>query len=368
MKTKKVLICINSIRRGGMEISAATYQQNLDCSAFEFTYYVRESKNTDISLLNAILSSNAKVVYKPPEVKNKIQEYRWIKRYLSTNKFDIVHSHMQFHSGIVLKAAYKSGVRKRIAHSHFTKDNRKIGVVGEVYRKIMRMWLNRYATKKLACCVDAGRFLYGNSFERTGTVINNGINFSQYMIDKKAINEFKTEMGLDNKFVVGHVGSIYWIKNQLFLIKIFHAICQKKKNAFMILCGEICDNGECQELVKKLNLCDKVMFLGVRSDIPKLLAAMDVLVFPSLFEAMPIVPIEAQATRLPTLLSDRISHEIKKNNNVEYLSLDQLPEVWAQKAIELANCDRESVNIDKLRNDYDIRNIAKQLEQIYLGD
>lgn len=365
MKKIKVLICINSIRRGGMEISAITYQQNMDSGEFEFTYYVRDSKNIDKDLLKSIIDSKATVVYKPIEVKTRLKEYRWIKSFILKNKYEVIHSHMQYHSGLILKAAYKAGVQKRVSHSHFTKDNRKIGFLGSIYRRIMRLCLNRYASERLACSMDAGQFLYGKSFYQDGILINNGIDMTVYRFNESIRKQVRSRMNMEDKLVVGHVGSIYWIKNQTFLIRVFREICKRHKNAVLILCGEICDDGESQKLSEELNLKDRIKFLGVRNDIPELLMAMDILIFPSVFEALPIVPIEAQATGLPCLLSDKVSADIKKIDIVEYLSLNETPEKWAEKAMELIDHKRGNVNMSELVKFYDIKNIAKQLENIY---
>lgn len=361
-----VLVCLNSIRRGGVEMSAIGFAENMNNGNRSFTYYIHDGKNADEELREKLLAENAKIVYKPEHIKSKLQEYAWLKKHMREKHYEVVHSHLQYHSGLVMAAAYASGVKKRISHSHFTQNNRKIGISGRIYRKLMRVCLNRFATDKLACSAEAGKFLYGKSFEKNGTVINNGINISLYKYSERTRYEERSKLNIpEEAFVIGHVGSVYYIKNQTFLVKVFEEIKKINENAILLICGEIQDSGEAQRLAKSIGLEQRVRFLGVRSDIPELLAAYDVLIFPSLFEALPIVPIEAQATGLPCLLSDKITQAIKQNENVEFMPLEASAEEWAKKAIDLANCDRESVSTEKLKEKYDIKNIAKQLEKIY---
>lgn len=361
---KNVLICLSSMRRGGIEMSALSFQQNMNKEKWNFTYYIRDNKNFDEDLVESLISENNKLVFKPDYIKSRFEEYRWIRKYLIENHYDVVHSHMQFYSGLVLAAASK--VKKRIVHSHFSKNNRRIGFAGFVYRKIMRVFILLFSTDMLACSLNAGKFLYGKRFCNRGNIINNGIDISRYIYNDmvRQITRGNLNIGMD-MLIIGHIGSIYWIKNQEFLIKIFYEIKKIKPNSVLLLCGEERDDGKVRLLVNELNLEKSVKFLGVRRDIPELLMAMDILVFPSLFEAQPIVPIEAQATGLPCLLSDRIIPEIKNNKNVEFISLEESPEIWARKAIELSECDRESVSTEELKKNYDIKKIAEQLEKIY---
>lgn len=363
---KHVCICLNSVRRGGVEMAAINFQKYADKEKYRCSYYIRSCDDIDKELETEILSNDVEVIYKPEEVKSRFSEYRYLKVLMKNKGFDVVHSHMQYHSGLVMLAAYKANVKKRIAHSHFTQNNRKINLFGKIYRKCMRLCINRFATDKLACTPDAGDFLYGQAFEYGGKVIGNGIDMSKYVYDKEKREKVRKELNIEAAtLAVGHIGSVYEIKNQIFLIKIFNSLHKIKQNTVLILCGEIRDDGKAQNLVKELGLEQCVKFLGVRSDIPELLMAMDVLIFPSLFEALPIVPIEAQATGLPCLLSDRIVSRIKQNDNVEYMPLESPPEEWAEKAIELAKCDRENISTAELEKNYDIKNVAKQLEMIY---
>lgn len=347
-------------------MSAVNFQRNMTEDKWNFIYYVRSDEYEDETLKKELISEKCELIYKPEHITSKIGEFFRLKKTMREKKIDVVHSHMQFHSGVILAAAYFSGVKKRIAHSHFTRNNRKIGLSGEVYRRFMRICLRLFAADRLACSAEAGKFLYGKSFQKHGKVISNGVDASKYRYDAELRRKIRNELNVSpDTLAVGHIGSLYWVKNQKFLVRIFAEIKKIRPDSVLLLCGEIRDGGETENSVYELGLTDSVKFLGVRSDVPELLTAMDVLVFPSLFEAQPIVPIEAQAAGLPCLLSDRIIPQIKKNENAVFLSLEETPEVWAKKAIEMSDCDREKVSVEELKKHYDIKNTAKQLERIY---
>ena len=370
MCKKKLLIVINSLRRGGIEIAAINFQSHLDMQKYDCTYFIRSFDYKDEALLSDILESGAKVIKKPSHINNYFKEYIFLKRFVKENQFDIIHSHLLFYSGIVMKAAYKSGIKKRVAHSHATKRNSHLGriksVLQSIYENVMRGWLKKYATDIVACSNEAGRFLYGEKeFNRRGIVLYNGIDTENYNFDSQRKKEARERLGISTELTVGHVGSIYWIKNQEFLIKVFLEILKINPDSVLLLIGEIWDNGNAQKFVENLGISGKVKFLGVRSDIPDLLSAMDVFVFPSLFEALPIAPIEAQAAKLPCLISDSVTGEIRQNENVEFLSLNESVSTWAEKAISLSKEDRLSVSRDNLIAMYDINKVVKKLEKIY---
>lgn len=362
---KKVLILIYGLRRGGMEMVATSLQLNMSPDKYEFIYYVQDATNNDRLIEASVLESGAKVVAKPKEVKSRYDEYKFLKKLIKDEKIDIVHDHMLFHGGLSARAGYKAGAKKRIAHSHLREDNRKIGLSGKLYRCLMHRWLYKYATDRLACSKESGIYLYGKKFLDSGTVLVNGIDTEKYKFDTEKRKKMRAELGIENKLVIGHIGLIYWIKNQTFLIKVFNELLKKRHDSVLLICGEFRDGGECERLVKALGIEDKVMFLGTRSDIPELLAAMDILVFPSVCEAFPLVPVEAQASKLPCLISDRVTTEVKANENVSFLPLEVSMNDWVDEILRTVGIERESIDIQNFEKKFDIKNITEKLEKIY---
>lgn len=371
-KRKKVLIVLDSLRRGGIEIAAAGFQSLLDRDEYDCTFlFLRQAEDYDKTLHAQMLENGASIAVKPENVSGYLEDYRFFKRFLSEGGYDIVHSHLLFYNGIVMRAAYKAGVGKRIAHSHATQANcsqsfiRK--AVSAAYQFVMRRWLGRYATDLVGCSRKAGEYMCGERlFNKRGTVLANFVELEKYAFTPERRLEQREKLGIsEQELVVGHTGSVYWIKNQTFLVEVFAKVLERQPNSRLLLVGEERDDGEVRRLAQELNVADKVTMLGIRADIPDLLSAMDVFVFPSRFEALPIAPIEAQAASLACVASDNVPAEVKVTEPFTYLSLEAPQEQWADKIIELSELDRQLIDLSALREKYSAQTVAKQLEKIY---
>ncbi|MCD7872237.1 MAG: glycosyltransferase [Clostridiales bacterium] len=230
----------------------------------------------------------------------------------------------------------------------------------------MRGLINKYATDKFACSEQAGEYLYGaKEFKKHGMIIKNGIDTDIYKFNTETRRKKRDELKISDKFVVGHIGTLYRIKNQSYLIEIFAEILKSKNDSVLILAGENIDKDMLEEKAKGLCILDKILFLGQRNDVAELLQAYDVMIFPSLNEGLPIALIEAQASQLACLISNKISAEVKFNENTEFMPLEAPPEECAEKAIQLSSVPRENVNIDSLKSEYDINRVSDELDKIY---
>lgn len=374
IERKKVLIVLDSLRRGGIEIAASGFQSLLDKDKYDCTFlFLRQAEDYDKALHAQMLENGASVVVKPNNVSGYLEDYRFFKHFLSDGDYDIVHSHLLFYNGLVMRAAYKAGVGKRIAHSHATQANCQQSLIRRVasstYQCVMRHWLSRYATDLVGCSKKAGEYMCGERvFNKKGTVLANFVELEKYKFTPERRKEQREKLGISlQELVVGHTGSVYWIKNQVFLVKVFAKVLERQPNSRLLLVGEERDDGEVRRLVQELNIADKVTLLGVRDDIPDILCAMDVFVFPSRFEALPIAPIEAQAASLACVASNGVPREIKATEPFTYLSLDAPQEQWADKIIELSSLNRQSIDLSQLIERYSARSVVKQLEKIYEG-
>ena len=224
--------------------------------------------------------------------------------------------------------------------------------------------LNKYANLKFACGEAAGKWLFGNSNDVY--VIKNGIQVKDFLFSEEIRNKVRTELKIQDKFVVGNVARFNLQKNHLFLLDIFNCIAKKKKNAVLLLVG---DGEEKDNILKKSNelgILDKVIFLGIRKDVCNILQAVDVFVFPSLYEGLPVSLIEAQASGLKMYISDTITREVNVTNSIEYLSLSESAETWADiicSSDYTRNCDISGIK----ENGYDAIDSAKKLEKMYLN-
>ena len=176
-------------------------------------------------------------------------------------------------------------------------------------------------------------------------------------------------MGLkEDQLTIGHVGRFNLQKNHSFVIDIFSKLHEKDARAVLLLVGQNnCDEGKAiHEKVAQLGLTDSVKFLGVRGDVPQLMQAMDVFLFPSLFEGLSVASVEAQASGLPLLISDHVPIECKKTDLVHVASLNDSAEVWAEQVLQLAKTPRRNTFDEIKTAGFDIKENAKWLQEFYL--
>lgn len=367
---KKVVIILENLRRGGIEIAAVRFFELLDSEKYETTFLLRNLQHYDNSMVRILEKNGANIIAKPKECSGYLKDYLFFKKLFKKEKYDIVHAHQLFYNGIIMRAACKAGVGKRIAHSHATEENCVMGkakkAVSDIYHAVMRAVIKRYATDIVGCSEKAGEYMCGKRlFRERGTVLPNYVNTDEYSFNAERRLQKRKELGITNELLVGHTGSIYWIKNQTFLVSLLARLLELRPDARLMLVGEETDGGETRALAEKLNVADKVMFMGSRDDIPDLLCAMDIFMFPSRFEALPIAPIEAQAAGLPCIVSTGVPEEIKATDPFARLSLDAPAEQWIEKIAEFSAFDRTKSDLTELKARYSAQSIARKLNALY---
>ncbi|MFR5876154.1 MAG: glycosyltransferase [Eubacterium sp.] len=371
---KKVLIVNEPLSYGGMNIASIRFEENLNKDKFECVYCVR--RNCKGALEQTVLDRGVRVIHVPDNELNYYKSYKFYKKLMRDEHFDIVHCHLPFFSGIVLLAAAECGVSKRVAHAHFSHPytdtaiySRAKQAIAVIYRKVMRLLLKKYCNVKLACSREAGEFLYGKrEFAKNGIILNNGIDTLRFKFNFDMRSCTRKELNISSaSIVLGHIGQLYSVKNQSFLIDIFNKFHNENPNSYLLLIGEGSDKEMLTEKIKVLGLESNVLLLGGRNDIPELLCAMDCFVFPSIHEGFPLTLIEAQASKLPCVISDAVTDKTKINDNIFYLSIDESPETWTKYINKAISFDRESVDNTRVISDFDINNISKKLEQIYFS-
>ena len=370
---KKVLIVTESISYGGLNLASVRFQQYLDKDKFDCAYCVRRSHLGDLE--EGILQQGIPVYHVPDSELNYIKSYRFYKKLFREEQYDIVHCHLPFFSGIVLFAAWQCGVKKRVAHAHFSQPytdtaiySKKKQAVAVVYRKIMRVFLKLFCNGKVACGQEAGEFLYGkHEFNKHGVILNNGIRTEEYQFDEDIRATARKALGIrDTTVVLGHIGQMYSVKNQSFILDIFSEFRKEQPDSVLLLIGDGDDRKMLEEKARRLALGDSVQFLGLRQDAAALYQAMDCFVFPSLHEGFPLTLIEAQASGLPCVISDTVTRKTKVNENIAFCSLEESPEVWCKTIASLLSIPRNTVDTSALESSFNICEVTKKLEKIYL--
>ncbi|WP_347056323.1 glycosyltransferase [Bifidobacterium pseudocatenulatum] len=220
-------------------------------------------------------------------------------------EYDIVHCQMPNSAFCVLRDAKHAGVKHRILHSHLNNSS------DQFLHRLRNAPLNAigkmYATDRLACSEDAGKFLFGN---KPFTVIRNGIPIEQFTYNPETRNNLRIEFGIAaDAPVIGCVGRMVKQKNYPFAVKVFAHFLRKRPDVKMVFIGDGTDRAELEQAIHDEGVTSSVLLLGVREDINRLYSMLDVFFMPSLYEGLPVSCVEAQASGLPCVYSTDVPHE-----------------------------------------------------------
>lgn len=292
--------------------------------------------------------------------RNPVKYVHELRRILKAGKYQIIHVHgCSATMAVEMLAAKLAGVKVRVAHSHNTTcDHVKID-------KLLRPMFNRFCNVGFACGKEAGEWMFP---KRRFTVIANGIDLERFQYNEKIRAEFRTKYGLAGKTVIGHVGRFSTQKNHKKLIEIFAEYCKTHKDTKLVLVGDGELKPEIEEKAKKEQL--DVLFVGLSDEVEKWLQAMDIIVFPSLFEGLPLGLVEAQAAGLPCILSNTISPATKITDLTCFVGLNDAPGEWCMTIDEmLAKTDRaeqrEGIKAIIQKAHFDIRVNCGELAKKY---
>ena len=279
--------------------------------------------------------------------------------------YDVIHIHYFTLAGLILPIAEKHGVKVRITHSHIT---RKSSRIKSLLFSLFRRRMIKSSTLLLACSDEAGKNIFKtNNF----IVFRNAIESKAYAFDDIVRKNIRKELGFaDDNIVIGNVGSFRSTqKNHAFIISLFAKLVKKNSQYRLLLVGEGELRRQMENRTKDLGIEEYVVFTGVRADVPQLFQCMDVFFFPSLYEGLGIVAIEAQTAGVPTVLSTEVPREAYISDLVQAVDLSDDDDTW-MKVIEAASkreVNRADYKNAAINNNYDVEENIKVLESIYEG-
>ena len=260
-------------------------------------------------------------------------------RILRQGRYDVVHSHVTLFSGVVLRWASAESVPIRIAHSHTSKDDKANTVGRKYYRSLMKSWIDHYATHGFAASRGAAAELFGGNWQRDARfrVLYYGIDrrpFEDPIVREQVRQEFGIPPGAS---VVGHVGRFVRAKNHRFLLEIGSEILKLRPNVHFLLVGDGPLRSDIETRAKAMGFDGNMHFLGVRTDIPRLMrGGMDLLIFPSFYEGFGLVLLEAQAAGLNCVVSDAVPEETAVvHHAVKFLPLSVGANRWAGEVVRM---------------------------------
>ena len=362
--TKKILEMTGSLNCAGIETLLVNVLKNIDRNKFQIDFLVVANKKYFYT--DEVLQLGSKIYAYPfKEVHKIFIPFFFLKEIfvLLKNKYDVVHSHFYFSSGIILFLAWLCGVKTRIVHSHTERGMFAPKLFKNLFTKIMQKMIDIFATDKVACSKEAGIALYGKNSKFK--IVNNGVDINQFKFNFQVRENVRKKFNIEDSFVLGHIGRFVELKNHDFMIDIFTEILKYKNNAVLLLIGEGPLEEIMKEKVKNLKIGDKVKFLGIRNDVNELYQAMDVFLLPSSFEGLPVVGIEAQTAGLPCFFSDKISKEVNIVNSC-FIDLQRGSKFWAEEIVRICETfKREDVSSQIEKKDYSFKNTISNFENLY---
>lgn len=353
---KRLLCLVSCMNTGGAETFLMKLYRKIDRTKYQMDFGVFTEEECFYD--KEIKSLGGKIHHLVPKTKNfslykkglydlvKREEYKYVLR--------ITSNAAGFYD---LKIAKEAGAKVCIARSSNSSDGESFKV--KLINSISRFLYVKYVDVKVAPSDLAAEYTFGKSAIANGEVhyLNNGLDLGVYQFSEEKRERIQEEFGLQDKFVVGHVGRFSKQKNHEFLLDIFHALKQKRQNAVLLLVGNGALKQNIENKAKVLGINDSIIFAGIRSDVPDLLSAMDVFVFPSFYEGMPNTVIEAQATGLPCVIADTITKEAGVTDCIHFKPLTESAEAWAEFAVSLIDNrkeERSCYNYKMKSSGYDI--------------
>ena len=360
-ETIRVLHIVYILNRGGMESRIMDLYRHMDLNKYQFDFYVESGAYGVFE--DEIKEKGGRIFHNESKGKHRIPNFNAFRSFLEQHsEYRIVYAYNQW-SGMYLKEAKKYGIPNRIAYARTAIQTKsfKNSIKNLVKRKV-----NLYATQRFAVSQKAGIWLFGDKCIKNGDVIvwPNAIDTEQYKFDDQIRNQVRCGLALKNELTIIHVGNIRFEKNHLFLLEVFAVLKRTHKHAKLILIG----GGDFSILKSKifqLGIEDSIIYLGERNDVPRLLQAGDIFIFPSLYEGFPGAVLEAEASGLWCLVADTITDEVELTNHIKRIPLEKGADGWAALLKEYKPIDRTNVWRVIYDARYDVNDLAKKTEMFY---
>ena len=370
----KVLHVVGRMNRGGVETWLMRLLRIMERESWQMDFLVGDP--THASFDEEIIQRGSKILLCPPVRNPILYAINLFKTLKMHGPYDVIHSHVHHFSGALLFVAWFLGIPVRIAHSHCDSllVDSKASFSRKIYLKIMKKLIDRFATIGLAASNEAKTALtIGGKRNLSWHVSHCGIDLSEFShITNKAL--LRKEWGIaENSLVLGHVGNFHLAKNHQFLLYVAHEVFKRKPDSRLILVGEGTMQNAIRTQAKQLGIESKIIFAGTRPDVPSLLGIMDVFLFPSIFEGLGLVVIEAQAAGLPIVIADSVPKETEIVAELfHWMSLSDPPEIWAQQCIQAYEKSPGLCWMDTNRKigvtSFNIVNNWQELQRIYKGE
>lgn len=367
----RVLHVLGTTNLGGAESRIMELYRCIDRNQVQFDFLIHTREDGHYSEEIRSLGGH---IYSLPRFKffNMAEYRKAIHTFFKEHtEFSVVQGHMTSTAAIYLPIAKQEYGRRSmplITVAHARSAGVDKGLKG-LATKVLRFPLKNRADYLFTCSKEAGIAVYGTRAVREGRVwtIPNAIDAQRFSFQQKVRDEIRSQLGIQDKFVIGHVGRFGFMKNHTYLVDIFAKICETRKDAVLVMIGQGELEETIREKIKSLGLEDRAYFLGNRYDVEKYYQAFDYFVFPSTFEGLPGSVAEAQAAGLHCLVSDKVTREVALTDLVAYRSIEEDSGLWAEEILGNAQAAlvREDTREVIAQKGFDVRSQAVQMAEFY---
>ena len=362
MERKRVAVLLHGLGANGIDTLFANLSSCWDLSRFDITYLLAVDEGNHQYWEDKVAANGIRVIHISDLDGKKL--YRWPKQLENALRqygpFDVIHVNMDMLNGINLRVAKKVGIPVRVCHAHNSNNtavkNPVKAFAVKQYISIMKKYMRRYSTMRLACSDLAGDYFFGEGNYRT---VYNGIDLEKFH-DK----DLKKRKGEQITFCT--VGRLAPQKNPIFLADIINELYRLNSSIRFLWVGAGKMEKEVKDYVDSLPSKHVFSFLGVRKDIENVLAESSYFLLPSLYEGFGLVLVEAQAAGVDCFASDGVPTDIDCGK-CRFIPLEKSAKQWAQEIMGVVE-GKHTLELDeeKLRR-FDIKNMADCLQKIYIG-
>lgn len=363
----RVLCIVGGMDAGGAEtflmkiyrtLDKNKYQMDFYCMSLKEGFYEKEINELGGRLFHA--KSKSENLYKALKNLFKVVKHYNYKYVMRVSQHSL--------ATLDLLVAKLGGASVLIQRSSNTDSDSNFS---RVLHKIFNFLPRTVPNIKIAPSTEAAEYTFGKDCikKRKAILIKNAIDVDQFIFNQKKRDLIRKKLEIENKFVVGHVGRLSKQKNHSYLIDIFERIYNYNNDTVLLLVGKGELENEIKDRIELKGLTDKVIFAGIRSDVPEIMMAMDIFIFPSFYEGMPNTVIEAQATGLSCVISDSITREVRITELANFKSIQSKPIEWAEYALEKINKDiRKNMKREFIEIGYDIKEVTNKFEKLIFGN
>lgn len=359
LKPIRVAQIIGKMWAGGVEAVVFNYYRNIDHSKVQFDFFYDADSTVDPP--QDLIDMGTRF-YKLSPYQQLPQYIKKLRRLLRENQYKIVHSHLNTLSVFPLYAAWREKVPVRIAHNHSVPGGNEFK--RNTAKNVLRRMSKIFPTDYFACSEKAGRWLFGDKTFGAGkvTVIKNAIDYDRFHPDKEVRTKLRNKYSIGDKIVVGHVGRFTFAKNHDLLISVFAKYHQYNPKSVLMLVGDGELRNQIEGKIKALGIENDCILVGKTNRTECYYQTMDVVVMPSFFEGLGIAAVEAQACKVPIVLSDAIPEEAIISDGTRYVSIGAAENSWVEAIFK---CQNAKVEYNDNYINYDIKVAGKVLTEWY---